>query len=156
MQLALTLIAAGGVWLLVVLFAISLCRAAQAGDTALDAGCRSAEKAGAGDVLYASEVRQRIADDPEEFDFAAHPRPTRGREAGLTLDIREAAATLRASPDALRAWESRYGYPVSQCSVPGHEPTYRREEVLALAEALQNSLSVASAIGGARAAVTRQ
>jgi DNA-binding transcriptional MerR regulator len=70
--------------------------------------------------------------------------------------MREAAATLGSSPTALRAWEARYGYPVSQISGPGHERTYRREEVLALAEALQGGLSIASAIDTARTAVTRQ
>jgi hypothetical protein len=166
MRFALILTTAGGVWLLVLLFDIALFRTAQASDSAFGPGGQAAGGSRPGDFSYRWEVSQCAANDFDEFDFGVHPRPTRGSSRprgggtapgpGKTIGIREAAATLGSSPNALRAWEARYGYPVSQLSAPGHERTYRRAEVLALAEAMQTGLSIASAIESARGAVTRR
>ena len=66
------------------------------------------------------------------------------------LRLDEAAAVLCVSPDALRAWEQRFGYPQSVCGASG-ERRYPREEVIALRDGLKHELSIASAINKARA-----
>src|SRR3954447_7520448 len=66
-----------------------------------------------------------------------------------TLKTSEAAAVLNVSPNTLRAWERRFGYPKPQRS-PGQHRLYPHGEVLALRDALQEGLSISSAISRAR------
>lgn len=61
----------------------------------------------------------------------------------------EAAAMLRVSPDTLRAWEERFGYPHSVSRVTGQR-RYAHREVMALRNTLDAGLSVAAAINKAR------
>jgi len=61
----------------------------------------------------------------------------------------EAAAVLGVSPDALREWEQRFGYPRSVCGVTGQR-RYAHAEVIALRDSLEAGLSIASAINKAR------
>ena len=65
------------------------------------------------------------------------------------LQVDEAAAMLCVSPDTLRAWEQRFGYPHS---VPGGagERRYAQREVIALRDSLRAGLSIAAAIDKAR------
>jgi len=66
-----------------------------------------------------------------------------------TLKTSEAAAVLNVSPNTLRAWERRFGYPKPQRS-PGQHRLYTHGEVAALRDALQEGLSISSAISRAR------
>jgi MerR family transcriptional regulator, light-induced transcriptional regulator len=66
-----------------------------------------------------------------------------------TLKTSEAAVLLRVSPNTLRAWEERFGYPTPQRSPGGHR-LYAYAEIEALREALEEGLSVSSAISAAR------
>src|SRR3954466_5591116 len=66
-----------------------------------------------------------------------------------TLKTSEAAAVLNVSPNTLRAWERRFGYPKPQRS-PGHHRLYTHSEVVALRDALGEGLSISSAISRAR------
>ena len=66
------------------------------------------------------------------------------------LQLDEAAAVLCVSPDTLRAWERRFGYPRSVFGAAG-QPRYGYEEVIALRDSLEAGLSIASAINKARA-----
>jgi DNA-binding transcriptional MerR regulator len=61
----------------------------------------------------------------------------------------EAAAMLRVSPDTLRAWEQRFGYPHSVFRTTGQR-RYADREVIALRSTLDTGLSVAAAIKKAR------
>jgi len=69
------------------------------------------------------------------------------------LQVDEAAAVLCVSPDALRAWEQRFGYPHSVFGATGQR-RYARVEVIALRDTLEAGLSIASAINKARAVGT--
>jgi DNA-binding transcriptional MerR regulator len=69
-----------------------------------------------------------------------------------TLKTSEAAAVLNVSPNTLRAWERRFGYPKPQRSVGGHR-MYAFAEVAALRDALQEGLSISSAISQARSSL---
>jgi hypothetical protein len=69
------------------------------------------------------------------------------------LRLDEAAAVLCVSPDTLRAWEQRFGYPHSVVGAAG-ERRYAHGEVIALRDSLEAGLSIASAIKKARAAGT--
>jgi DNA-binding transcriptional MerR regulator len=69
-----------------------------------------------------------------------------------TLKTSEAAALLNVSPNTLRAWERRFGYPKPQRS-PGKHRLYTHGEVAALRDALQEGLSISSAISRAREAL---
>jgi DNA-binding transcriptional MerR regulator len=69
-----------------------------------------------------------------------------------TLKTSEAAALLNVSPNTLRAWERRFGYPKPQRS-PGRHRMYTHGEVAALRDALQEGLSISSAISRAREAL---
>lgn len=69
-----------------------------------------------------------------------------------TLKTSEAAALLNVSPNTLRAWERRFGYPKPQRS-PGRHRLYTHGEVAALRDALQEGLSISSAISRAREAL---
>jgi DNA-binding transcriptional MerR regulator len=66
-----------------------------------------------------------------------------------TLKTSEAAAVLNVSPNTLRAWERRFGYPKPQRS-PGQHRLYTYGEVIALRDALQEGLSISSAISRAQ------
>ncbi len=66
-----------------------------------------------------------------------------------TLKTSEAAAVLNVSPNTLRAWERRFGYPKPMRS-PGKHRLYTHGEVAALRDALQEGLSISSAISHAR------
>ena len=66
-----------------------------------------------------------------------------------TLRTSEAAAYLNVSPNTLRAWEQRFGFPLPQRS-PGHHRLYAFAELMALREALSNGLAVSSAVSAAR------
>ena len=70
-----------------------------------------------------------------------------------TLKTSEAAAVLNVSPNTLRAWERRFGYPKPQRS-PGKHRLYTHGEVAALRDALQEGLSISSAVSRAREALT--
>lgn len=65
------------------------------------------------------------------------------------LKTSEAAALLNVSPNTLRAWERRFGYPKPQRS-PGKHRLYTHGEVVALKDALQEGLSISSAVSRAR------
>jgi DNA-binding transcriptional MerR regulator len=70
-----------------------------------------------------------------------------------TLKTSEAAALLNVSPNTLRAWERRFGYPRPQRS-SGQHRLYIHGEVAALRDALQEGLSISSAVSRAREALT--
>ena len=61
----------------------------------------------------------------------------------------DAAAMLGVSPDTLRAWEQRFGYPHSVFRTTGQR-RYAHREVIALRNTLDAGLSVAAAIDKAR------
>jgi DNA-binding transcriptional MerR regulator len=70
-----------------------------------------------------------------------------------TLKTSEAASVLNVSPNTLRAWERRFGYPKPQRS-PGKHRLYTHGEIAALRDALQEGLSISSAISRARESVS--
>jgi MerR family transcriptional regulator, light-induced transcriptional regulator len=65
------------------------------------------------------------------------------------LKTSEAATLLSVSPNTLRAWERRFGFPSPQRS-PGMHRLYLHAELAALHNALQDGLSISSAISRAR------
>jgi DNA-binding transcriptional MerR regulator len=65
------------------------------------------------------------------------------------LKTSEAAALLNVSPNTLRAWERRFGFPKPQRS-PGKHRLFTHGEVAALRDALQEGLSISSAVSRAR------
>jgi len=65
------------------------------------------------------------------------------------LKIREAATRLNVSPSTLRAWEQRFGFPRPARSPGGHR-LYRHADVAALRDALEQGLSISSAISRVR------
>jgi len=69
------------------------------------------------------------------------------------LRLTEAAAVLHVSPDTLRTWQRRFGYPHPVGSGSGQQ-RYVRREVFALRDSLDTELSVASAIDKARGLAT--
>lgn len=69
-----------------------------------------------------------------------------------TLKTSEAAAVLNVSPNTLRAWERRFGYPRPQRS-PGKHRLYTHAEIAALRDALLEGLSISSAISRARESI---
>jgi DNA-binding transcriptional MerR regulator len=70
-----------------------------------------------------------------------------------TLKTSEAASLLNVSPNTLRAWERRFGYPKPQRSAGRHR-LYTHGEVAALRDALQQGLSISSAVSRAREALS--
>ncbi len=70
-----------------------------------------------------------------------------------TLKTSEAAALLNVSPNTLRSWERRFGYPNAQ-RPPGRHRLYNHGEVTALRDALQQGLSISSAVSRAREALS--
>lgn len=70
-----------------------------------------------------------------------------------TLKTREAAEMLGVSPNTLRAWERRFNYPRPQ-RTPGQHRVYIHGEVAALRDALQEGLSISSAVSRAREALS--
>jgi DNA-binding transcriptional MerR regulator len=62
-----------------------------------------------------------------------------------TLKTSEAAALLNVSPNTLRTWERRFGYPRPRRS-PGRHRLYVQAEIAALGRALEEGLSISSAI----------
>src|SRR6201992_1250504 len=65
------------------------------------------------------------------------------------LKTSEAATLLNVSPNTLRAWERRFGFPKPQRS-PGQHRLFTHGEIAALRDALQEGLSISSAISRAR------
>jgi hypothetical protein len=65
-----------------------------------------------------------------------------------TLKISEAAAVLSVSPNTLRVWERRFGYPRPRRSA-GHQRLYLRSEIEGLREALEDGLCISSAVSAA-------
>jgi MerR family transcriptional regulator, light-induced transcriptional regulator len=83
-----------------------------------------------------------------------HPLATRKIMVLMrTLKTSEAAAMLNVSPNTLRAWERRFGYPKPQRSAGRHR-LYTHGEVVSLRDALQQGLSISSAISRAREALS--
>jgi DNA-binding transcriptional MerR regulator len=69
-----------------------------------------------------------------------------------TLKTSEAAALLNVSPNTLREWERRFGYPQPLRS-PGKHRHYTQAEITQLREALARGLSISSAVSVAREAL---
>jgi MerR family transcriptional regulator, light-induced transcriptional regulator len=65
------------------------------------------------------------------------------------LKTSEAATLLNVSPNTLRAWERRFGFPRPQRS-PGRHRLYTHGEIAALRDALLDGLSISSAVSRAR------
>ena len=65
------------------------------------------------------------------------------------LKTSEAAQLLNVSPNTLRAWERRFGFPKPQRS-PGKHRLFTHGEIAALRDALQEGLSISSAVSRAR------
>jgi MerR family transcriptional regulator, light-induced transcriptional regulator len=68
------------------------------------------------------------------------------------LKTSEAAALLNVSPNTLRAWERRFGFPRPQRS-KGRHRMYTHDEVASLRDALQEGLSISSAVSRVREGV---
>jgi DNA-binding transcriptional MerR regulator len=66
-----------------------------------------------------------------------------------SLKTREAAELLSVSPNTLRTWERKFGYPQPLRS-PGRHRAYTYAEIAALRDALRRGLSVPSAISAVR------
>jgi hypothetical protein len=116
-----------GAWFGVLLFVLSMCRAARLSDEATDA------------------ARGR---DPGDWTG----RPTTGDAPLRTLDLGQAAALLGVTPELLLAWEARYGFPSSSPV----ERLYSQPEVLALRNSLRTEASIASAVARARERTQRR
>lgn len=65
------------------------------------------------------------------------------------LKTSEAATLLNVSPNTLRAWERRFGFPKPQRS-PGKHRLFTHGEIAALRDAFQEGLSISSAVSRAR------
>lgn len=70
-----------------------------------------------------------------------------------TLKTSEAASFLNVSPNTLRAWERRFGYPTPM-RTEGKHRLYTHGEIAALRDALKEGLSISSAISRAREKLT--
>jgi hypothetical protein len=173
MQLAPALLLAAGIWVMLVLVVISICRAAKAGHDEIDAGYGGPVEPNRQALLNSRQLEDRIAEEALGLDLQAHPRPTRGPSkppnraadrptddepviATGVLGLPTAAEFLGVTPDVLLAWEARYGYPKLRRSATTRGRVYSRAEVLALAESLQTGLSIPAAIDVAQAATGRR
>jgi DNA-binding transcriptional MerR regulator len=76
------------------------------------------------------------------------------KEGRATFTINEAATVLNVSPDTLRLWEDRYGFP-APARTPDGRDEYDRDQLVDLRNALQNSRSITEAVVEARAARSR-
>ena len=72
-------------------------------------------------------------------------RTWEGVDGLRTLKTSEAAALLSVTPNTLRTWERRFGYPNPQ-RLPGRHRLYAYAEVAALREALEGGLTISSAV----------
>jgi hypothetical protein len=131
MSLEIFVSVAVAVWVAVTLVVVSLCRAAKAGDHAMDTVLA--------DVIAAE-------DNAECTLSSSGDRPLR------TLSLDAAAAILGVEPHTVLAWETRYGFPTSSPD----EGRYNRGEVLALRDTLEDGVSIASAVSRARARTKRR
>jgi hypothetical protein len=120
-----------GAWIAVLLFVVSLCRAAKWSDDAMGAAFADAVTA-------------------ERHAEVAPPASSELALRSLSLD--DAAALLGIDPYTLLAWEARYGFPTSS----PFEPLYSQSEVLALRDCVQDGVSIASAVARARAQTRRR
>ena len=68
------------------------------------------------------------------------------------LKTSEAARLLNVSPNTLRTWEARFGFPEPLRS-PGRHRIYTHGELVALQAAMQDGLSISSAVLRARRAL---
>ena len=75
----------------------------------------------------------------------SYPNPPPCGHPMRTLKTSEAAALLNVSPNTLRAWERRFGYP-APAALAGSAPAVHHGEVAALRDALQEGLSISSAV----------
>jgi DNA-binding transcriptional MerR regulator len=66
-----------------------------------------------------------------------------------TLKTSEAATMLNVCPNTLRVWERRFGFPEPQRS-PGKHRVYAHGEIVALRDALEDGLTISSAVSVAR------
>jgi DNA-binding transcriptional MerR regulator len=76
------------------------------------------------------------------------------KEGRATFTINEAATVLNVSPDTLRLWEDRYGFP-APARTPDGRDEYDRDQLVDLRNALQNSRSITEAVVEARAERSR-
>lgn len=72
-----------------------------------------------------------------------------------TLKTSEAAALLNVTPNTLRTWERRFGFPEPQ-RLPSKHRLYAFAEIMALREALHSGLSISSAVSVAAEAFGAQ
>jgi DNA-binding transcriptional MerR regulator len=98
--------------------------------------------------------------DPAKSCKTSTRAALRRRSGALTVEMRtlktsEAAALLNVSPNTLRAWERRFGYPRPQRSIGRHR-LYTHGEIAALRDALQDGLSISSAVSAAREALNSE
>jgi hypothetical protein len=139
------------IWAAVLLFAISLCRAAKRGDDAMRALLASSQAAGGDDETRRSSSPSPAP--PVSPSPSASPTPAASPERPLrTLDLEQAATLLEVSPETLLTWEQRFGFP---SSTPA-EPRYSQSEVLALRDSLDDGASIASAVAMARERIKRR
>ena len=131
MSLEIVVSVALGLWVSVTLVVVSLCRAAKTDDDAMDTVLA--------DVIAAE-------DDARFIPSPSGERPLR------TLSLDAAAVILGVPPHTVLAWETRYGFPTSSPD----EGCYNRVEVLALRDTLEDGVSIASAVGRARAQTKRR
>jgi hypothetical protein len=131
MWLEIILSVAIGVWIALVLLALSLCRAASRGDEAMWMNMGQATGGGLG---------------PDSGP------PSRSDRSLRSLGLEPAASLLGVSTETLLTWQARYGFPTSSAS----EPRYNQSEVLALRDSLEDGLSIASAVIRARQRTKRR
>jgi hypothetical protein len=125
------ILSAIGIWVAMMFFAISLCRAAKRSDDAMDTALAQGAPVG-----YSAQNRDSL---PAEL-------PLR------TLELDQAATLLGVSPEMLLAWEARYGFPTASPA----DPCYSESEVLALRESLSHAVSIAAAVDRARRRTRRR
>jgi hypothetical protein len=79
MQLLVILLLAAVLWACGLSGAISLCRAAKAGDEQMKADGEGSDTRGGREASGSSQARRRIEDAAGTFDLDVHPRPTRSK-----------------------------------------------------------------------------